>query len=698
MATVDPEIWSPGTGPRPSDKLPPLPWHRRLVAACRTLKVRLTLAAIGSLVVGIGVISMLSLSQVEHDVLAQTQARELAQTSHLAGDLSQRVIALQQALRLTAEQIDPLLESQDEAIEQHLLHQPTLLQQFSNLFVVAVDGTVRVSIDQAGSRRPHISIADRDYFQQVLANKRPGLSRALASRMTGEPVIVFVHPLVRDGQVTSVVGATIRLSSRSLAASLLDWDFDPGSTELLAICDELGIAIAHPKRDMLLKKLTLESRLSDAMKDWASRGSPAEPSGLVLRQSGEIVTAAGVAGTDWVVWRAIPQETLLEPLHQARWQALRNAGAVITALGLMAFWLVKRLLAPLVQLEERARTLFDKHQDIHEGWPKDLGEVGSLVQVLRHVGAERAQLESFNGQLLGKLHSVMAAAPLGISFTRNQRFELVSRSWCRMLQREEAELLGGRASDAFASEGEYEQLGPQAAEAFERQGEYAGEWRFRRKDGSIFWGQLSGRPVDPFNDAAGTIWMLADVTAARTSRENLEWSATHDPLTGLANRLAFESHLRSLLGHPPAALIIIDLDRFKPINDTHGHTAGDALLKQVASALTSHVRSGDLVVRVGGDEFAVVLEHCPPDAAQRVAQEVQRAVTRVQLPWEGHILAVGASVGVASLSDKFNDIDQWIIAADSACYAAKAAGRDTCRADAAASSNVFEFPSQFQGG
>lgn len=139
----------------------------------RTLKAKLTIAAVGSLIIGIAAYSVLSLAAAERDLLAQAEARETAQTVNLARDLSQRVVSLQQVLRSTADQVDPALEQVDDALEQHFQAQPALLQQFSNLFVAAPDGRIRLFIDEAGTRRPRTSLADRDYFRKALAEKRP---------------------------------------------------------------------------------------------------------------------------------------------------------------------------------------------------------------------------------------------------------------------------------------------------------------------------------------------------------------------------------------------------------------------------------------------------------------------------------------------------------------------------------------------
>jgi diguanylate cyclase (GGDEF)-like protein/PAS domain S-box-containing protein len=693
MSSSDPELWPEDRGARGGKAAMGAPNRRAIgLDTLRTLKAKLTIAAVGSLIIGIAAYSVLSLAAAERDLLAQAEARETAQTVNLARDLSQRVVSLQQVLRSTADQIDPALEQVDDALEQHFQAQPALLQQFSNLFVAAPDGRIRLFIDEAGTRRPRTSLADRDYFRKALAEKRPVISDAVPGRVSGEPVIVFVHPIVRDGQITSLIGGALRLASRNLAASLLERDTAQGSDELLVLSNETGMIIAHPRGDQVLKRLVSEPRFDRAFQEWERQGSPAEPTGMLLQQPGEIVSAAGVAATGWVVWRATPQAALLEPLRRARWQALLHGSLVIVVLGVLVFAWVASLLRPLRQLQERALSLFDTGRSVHDGWPKAGGEVGALAHALRHVGAERAHLESFTNQLLAQLKSVMEAAPLGIGFTRNQRFELINPTWCKMLQRSEAELLGHSPSEIFADIGDYERLGPLVGEAFNRSGAYVGEWTFRRKDGTVFWAQLNARPVARDNPAAGTIWTFADVTELREHREHLEWRATHDLLTGLGNRVAFEQRLKAVLGHPPAALLVIDLDRFKPINDRFGHGAGDAMLKVVANALVAHVRAGDLAVRTGGDEFAVVLERCPAEAAYRVAGEVQRAIARAELVWAGQVLRVGASVGLAPLSDEHDSIESWVAAADAACYEAKAAGRGTVRLARTAGATVIPLP------
>jgi len=223
-------------------------------------------------------------------------------------------------------------------------------------------------------------------------------------------------------------------------------------------------------------------------------------------------------------------------------------------------------------------------------------------------------------------------------------------------------------------------------DAFQAGRAYVGEWQMVRADGSLFWASLRGNPVDPTDAAAGTIWTVGDVSDQKIAHEELAWSATHDALTGLANRTPFEQRAGELIHSPSrsasAAMIFVDLDHFKPINDTAGHAAGDAVLRAVAAALTRGLRSTDLVARMGGDEFALLLEGCTPDVAARVAEGVRSAIAAIGVPWEDRSLRIGASLGVAWLDAGISTVDEWVAAADAACYAAKAAGRGVIRVNA----------------
>lgn len=183
----------------------------------------------------------------------------------------------------------------------------------------------------------------------------------------------------------------------------------------------------------------------------------------------------------------------------------------------------------------------------------------------------------------------------------------------------------------------------------------------------------------------GYVIVFQDFTDARTLQRQLVHAASHDSLTGLSNRAHFMATMRDLLEETrqdPGTqhqLLFIDLDRFKEVNDTAGHMAGDALLKRIATILRGCVRRNDLVARLGGDEFAIVLKYCGLEEAEREAEKVVRAIGGVSFEWEGKTHRVGASIGIAAVSSNVADVDDVIAFADRGCYASKAAGRGTVR-------------------
>ena len=180
---------------------------------------------------------------------------------------------------------------------------------------------------------------------------------------------------------------------------------------------------------------------------------------------------------------------------------------------------------------------------------------------------------------------------------------------------------------------------------------------------------------------------LSDANAEiRQSYDKLATMANRDPLTGLGNRALFNQRLRSLLDDGrgntgPLALLAIDLDRFKAINDTGGHVAGDELLRQLSTALRRQLREGDTLARIGGDEFAVLLENTPAAHAACVARKLIAAVEGFRFAWQGFDYRLGASAGLVEFSGTGLEAEDVLEAADRMCYVAKESGRGCVAAD-----------------
>ena len=182
-------------------------------------------------------------------------------------------------------------------------------------------------------------------------------------------------------------------------------------------------------------------------------------------------------------------------------------------------------------------------------------------------------------------------------------------------------------------------------------------------------------------EISGVVLVLHDVSRERQYVAKLSYQASHDSLTGLINRGEFERRLSLALKSAAQlgrhhAVMYLDLDQFKVVNDTCGHAAGDQLMRQVSAVLQRRLREGDTLARLGGDEFGVLLENCAPDNALRIADGLRQTVMECHFAWETRSFNIGVSIGLVNIEDGLFTLTDVLSAADSACYMAKDKGRN----------------------
>jgi diguanylate cyclase (GGDEF)-like protein/PAS domain S-box-containing protein len=192
--------------------------------------------------------------------------------------------------------------------------------------------------------------------------------------------------------------------------------------------------------------------------------------------------------------------------------------------------------------------------------------------------------------------------------------------------------------------------------------------------------ELSASPVhNEAKELVGAVLLLHDVTELRGLARQMSYQATHDALTGLVNRREFERRLEEAIdgghrGDGQHVLCYLDLDRFKLVNDTSGHLAGDSMLREVAKLLRDAVRDSDTVARLGGDEFGMLLIGCPLEKARQIADDVCRSVGDYRFVWKDRIFNIGVSIGLVEISRESGTLEELLAAADTACYVAKKQG------------------------
>ena len=199
----------------------------------------------------------------------------------------------------------------------------------------------------------------------------------------------------------------------------------------------------------------------------------------------------------------------------------------------------------------------------------------------------------------------------------------------------------------------------------------------RSAEGNEHGVELSASPMfSPAGDVVGAVVLLHNVTELRGFARQMSYQASHDALTGLVNRHEFERRLQESLesaraGRQSHVLCYLDLDRFKAVNDTSGHMAGDAMLREVAALVKDAVRDSDTVARIGGDEFALLLVGCPLEKAIQIAQDVASVIREFRFVWKDKIFQIGVSIGLVEIGRESAGPEEVLAAADSACYVAK---------------------------
>ncbi|MDP2431042.1 MAG: CHASE domain-containing protein [Pseudomonadota bacterium] len=290
---------------------------------------------------------------------------------------------------------------------------------------------------------------------------------------------------------------------------------------------------------------------------------------------------------------------------------------------------------------------------------------------------------------LAEQHALLDNAVVGIVHLRDRHFVWTNSKFEQMFGFEPDEVVGQSARLIYNSEQDADEVGGEGYATLARGEHYQTERLLRRKDGTAFWGYLSGKLLDPGDTKGGSIWILLDISAQHaaqnallTRTEELRYLSLHDPLTGLYNR----RHMDEVLLHEvqlarrkarSLTAIMLDIDHFKRFNDQFGHEAGDEVLREVGKMLSRQVRETDMACRYGGEEFLLLLPESSLETATERAEALRLKVHELELSYQQQSLGrITLSLGVAELPEHAETGDALIAAADAALYQAKNAGRD----------------------
>jgi diguanylate cyclase (GGDEF)-like protein/PAS domain S-box-containing protein len=655
----------------------------------RSLRNRVTLFTLAVFVAGLWSLAFYSTRELREDMFQSAAERQRSTVAVLAAQVEREVATRLQALQGLALKLGQV-GLQDRISVQAELDLDALAHHLFNrgVFVTGRDGRAIAASPVLG--RIGVDYSDRDYITSALDGGRAGVGRPVLSKSLGTAVVPMSAPVRdRDGRIIGAVVGNIGLGEPNFLDQITGSNYgESGGYFVIAPAHRLVVTASDRRRVMQPMPAPGINPVADriAAGDETSLVT-VNPLGVEVLSSRKSVPSAG-----WAVAVSLPTEEAFAPIRRMQ-QRMMGAAVVLTAVagGLVA-WMLRRQMAPMqaaVRALDAQAAAGLPSQPLPVGRADEVGDLISGFNRLLATLAQRQEAYRISAQALQSIsEAVVITGPDQAVVQANEAHMAITGYSTEELLGRNLRLLQGPHTDPATVATIRSALAGGAM--------FSGEVLNYRKDGSPFWNDLT---ISPVHDEAGRlthfVGVTRDVSLRKQVQEQVNRLAFHDGLTQLPNRRLLNDRLEQALASSHrngqwGALLFVDLDDFKPLNDRFGHDMGDLLLVQAAERMRQVVRETDTVARFGGDEFVVMLPGLSVDAvdaaaqARSVAEKLRAALAlpyRLQ-PLHGATAGTvvehhcSASIGLTWFLGHQATRDEVLRRADAAMYRAKDNGRN----------------------
>ncbi|MBB1073230.1 EAL domain-containing protein [Rhodoferax sp. 4810] len=661
----------------------------------RSLKTRVTLLTLLLFVISIWSLAFYTSRILREDMERSLGERQFSEVSGIAREINDRLSERKQALETIAKEVTPAILSNSTAL-QTLLEQRPLLQLLFNggVFITGTDGTAMADVPQSAGRIG-TNYIDRESVSIPLKEGKTVIGRPAMGKKLGAPIFSITAPILdsRDHVLGAMV-ATVNLGKPNFLDRIAQTRYGKtGDYFLISRHHKLIVTSSDKSRIMQPTPTPGANLLFDRyMQGYDGFGVTVSSRGMQNLSAAKAIPVA-----DWFILATLPTNDAFAPIDAMLHRLILGALVLTMLAGALTWWLISRLLrrqlAPLLSASRALNTQADTGQPAQALPVPRQDEIGELIggfnRLLETLGQREIVLKD-SERLLKESQSI---AGLG-SYTLNIATGLWTSS--EVLDG----LFGIDASYIRSVEGWAALIHPadrpMMSDYFRDQvvgqkQRFDKTYRIQRpNDGVVRWvhglGKLEfdtqGNPIEMH----GTI---QDITERHASEVQIKTLAFSDALTQLPNRRFLMDRIDKAMAnclrrHTQCALLMVDLDNFKTLNDTQGHHQGDLVLQEVAVRLLDCVREGDTVARLGGDEFVVLLEDLSEkaeDAATHAKVVADKILVTLDQPYQldASTHRSTASIGITLFGDASESIDDSLGRADLAMYQAKLAGHNTLR-------------------
>ena len=580
------------------------------------------------------------------------------------------------------------------AIKPQWIANPARLSQFlaegslhhrgfnGGLRVVAADGTTLALSPRFGDTED-IELASREFFRKIVHLGIPAIGAPLRDNVDRQPLLRMGAPIRdADGRVVAALVGTVRILVDDLFAEVKAGRLRAEEgLHVVSLKDETFVASTDPA----LVLSGLPAKGGGRMLDRYREGHEGSGVGPGIKGEQELSSARRMRTAGWTVVATLPTGIAFESINSIRDKIY--FGAILSSLIIpILLWLY--LHGQLTPLSRAAKTLDEMTQGrmplqplLAEGSKEIRRLLHSFNLLQSHINEQKASLNESAEKLRLSAKVFESSCESIVIADAAMRIVSVNRAFTEMTGHAGDEVVGRSLRMLAADQGD-DQFATLVGQHLRSAEHWQGEVLHRRKSGETYPAWLH---VSAIRDAEGRpghyVFGFLDISDRKQAEERIEYMAFHDPLTGLPNRRLAMERLELAItladrSQTRTALVFLDLDNFKTINDSFGHAVGDLLLQAVASRLMLCIRDSDTICRQGGDEFLIVLGNvADADAITVVTRKILEALAPT-FNIEGKELSTSSSIGIAVFPDDGRDIDTLLKRADTAMYHAKEAGRN----------------------
>ncbi|WP_139143557.1 MULTISPECIES: diguanylate cyclase [unclassified Janthinobacterium] len=655
-------------------------WRKRLRRRLpASLKARMSVVVFLLVLAAVASLALATLSVAERGMRDVTGRQQYVSLSSAAVFIDEELDAKRNVLRAIADSLPAGGAHDGASLQRYLAAQTVLRKEFYSAGVVGIDGAVLASVSpfkpQAG-----LNVKGRPYFEQTLATRRSVISAPLNGSISGMPIVVVTQPVFdARGAVRYVLAASVNLRQPDFLGRL--GALKPGTGGYLYIMTGEGIIVEHPDKSRIMQHIEAHGPISMSARR-ALQGFEGWLTGTTTQGVDALFAYHRIASTGWILASVYPMRDAFAPLHAIRSKILLAAVLLAALAGLAGWRVVLRLLLPLARLRHHVHEIRRQRLGIEALQIERRDEIGDLSRDFYSLMAEREIAVAQTRDSERRLKLLTDHVPVVIVYIdREHRYQFINATFEKWFGRSQQESMMQSIREVLGEEA-YQLREQYLRRAFS--GEEV-EYEFTiGGDGDAGQRAFQTSYVPDVGESGaveGVYGLIHEITKTRAVHTALQFAAATDILTGIANRRRFDEQLelsmqRTRAARAPMALAYLDIDRFKAINDSLGHKAGDEVLKEFAARLVRSVRASDLVARLAGDEFVIILEGV--NGAAEVRQVGAKIVEAIRQPFAlaGGPLPVTTSVGMAIFREGALTPAQLLDLADQALYAAKGQGRD----------------------